>query len=81
MHVCPQVPSLTQAVWLLGKVGYVEDDVPPLIGTAIANPLASLRKPSLRGYVLGDGDIEADHESQGYCQPETNCLTCIRLCD
>ena len=77
LHVGPQVPSLTQATPFLGQVGYVEDDVPPLFGTAKPNPLVVRSVPSLCGYVLRDGDVETDDEGQGYCQSATNGITCI----
>ena len=63
LHVCPQVPSLTNATRFLGQVSYVEDYMPPLFGTAIANELAVWSIPRFSDYILRDSYVEAYHQS------------------
>ena len=70
LHVCHQVPSLTHTAPFLGEVGYVEDQLPPMFRTSVANILVVGCKLSFCHYVLCQCDVEANHKGERYGQSE-----------
>ena len=60
LHVCNQVPRLSEAAPFLGEVGDVEDDFPPMLGTTVTDILVEGSVLSFSDNVLRQCDVEAN---------------------